>query len=286
MCDLSIKTVTWIKIGAKLLHGGRPDAYLVSAFVARNSKKAYFMRNSLLVAGVLLTAAVGYIFFIQDGFSAGRENEAGSLGGGSSGSSSESRDPVEYSISVVATPIDAYAVWVDISTDLPLPVDVMASLSAKGQAPTDTYIGVSRRVRLLEPEHRVRLDGRAEKIPAGEYVAEVAFYPRWGADNGSEQAKLIYREISGAADVELSGSGETRGQADQRNVAQKWVITNVFPGTAWKQSEFVKTMGVFEKSASSLNLHDAFYFPATDMTIIVSRVNNTVATWRMGRATQ
>jgi hypothetical protein len=30
-----------------------------------------------------------------------------------------------------------------------------------------------------------------------------------------------------------------------------------------------------------LNHHDAYYFEKADMTIIVSRIKNTVATWRM-----
>ena len=65
-------------------------------------------------------------------------------------------------------------------------------------------------------------------------------------------------------------------------------MENVSIGTSLNENQFIQRMGQFEKSASTLNLHDAFFFPDTDMTIIVivSRVNNTVAMWRMGRATQ
>ena len=139
---------------------------------------------------------------------------------------------------------------------------------------------------LTSPEQTIEIDGTSENLPSGEYTADVTFYPRWGAENGTEQAKAITQEIIGAVDVTLSGSGESKGQVDQRNIAQRWVMENVSIGTDWNESQFVQRMGQFEKSASTLNLHDAFFFPDTDMTIIVSRVKNTVATWRMGRAAQ
>ena len=58
-------------------------------------------------------------------------------------------------------------------------------------------------------------------MPSGEYTANVTFYPRWGAENGTEQAKPIQQEIIGAVNVAPGGSGESRDQADQSNVAQK-----------------------------------------------------------------
>ena len=198
----------------------------------------------------------------------------------------ENAAPNNYSISVQATPTSAYVVSLAVTTNIPLPVEVMAGVSAKGQASTDTFIGVSKRVTLTSPEQTLEIDGASENLPSGEYTAEVTFYPRWGAENGTAQAKAITKEIIGAADVTLGGSGESKGQVDQRNIAQKWVMENVSIGTAWNEGQFVQRMGQFEKSASTLNLHDAYFFPDTDMTIIVSRVNSTVATWRMGRATQ
>ena len=63
-------------------------------------------------------------------------------------------------------------------------------------------------------------------------------------------------------------------------------MNNVSIGTVWDQSQFVKRLGKFEKSASTLNLHDAFFFPDTDMTFIVSRVKKTITVWRFGQAAQ
>ncbi|MBS9718955.1 hypothetical protein ACFFUT_12510 [Pseudohalocynthiibacter aestuariivivens] len=191
-----------------------------------------------------------------------------------------------FEIFVEASPASAFTAELTVNTNIPLPIEVMASLSIKDQNPTDTYIGVSKRVTITSPVQTVILDGESENLPAGEYLAEVTFYPRWGAENGPSAAREIREEILGIAEIELTGSGESKGQADQRNVAQKWVIENVVVGTQWNESQFVKVLGEYAKSEADLNLHDAYYFPQADMTIIVRRSNCTVAIWRMGKATR
>ena len=231
------------------------------------------MKNVLLVVGFLIAG-----FFAYDFYSDSDVQKADST--------IENVGPTDYFITVQATPVSTYVVSLVVTTNMPLPVEVMAGVSAKDQAPTDTFIGVSERITLTSPEQTIELDGRSENLPSGDYIADVTFYPRSGAENGTEQAKTIQQEIIGAVDVTLDGSGESRDQADQRNVAQKWVMENVSVGTVWNENQFVQRMGGFEKSASTLNHHDAFFFPETDMTIIVSRVKNTVATWRLGEATQ
>jgi hypothetical protein len=232
------------------------------------------LKNVLLVVGFLIAGFVVYTFYNVDGDDVAQNADNPPV----------DVESIDYSISVQATPTSAYVVSLVVTTNIPLPVEVMAGVSAKGQAPTDTFIGVSKRVTLTSPEQTIEIDGTSEKLPSGEYTADVTFYPRWGAENGTSQAKAIKQEIIGAVDVTLSGSGESKDQADQRNVAQKWVMENVSVGTAWNESQFVQRLGQFEKSASTLNHHDAFFFPETDMTIIVSRLKNTVATWRMGKA--
>lgn len=198
-----------------------------------------------------------------------------------------SSNPSEnFNISVAATAISAYEVSLNIKTNIPLPVEVMASVSIKGQNPKDTYIGVSQRVTLTSPEQTVTIDGRNEELPSGEYLAEVTFYPKWGAKNGSSEAKRISEEITGQADVSLTGSGASKTQADDKNVAQKWVMQSVDIGMPWNENQFVAKLGPFSKTVSELNHHDAYYFEKADMTIIVSRIKNTVALWRMGRATK
>lgn len=198
----------------------------------------------------------------------------------------EAEEPTNFEISVVASAVSAYVVALTIKTDIPLPIEVMASVSIKNQNPTDTYIGVSKRVKLTSPEQTITLDGESENLPAGEYTAEVTFYPRWGAEAGPQEAKKIKEVITGEADIILVGSGESKSQADQRNVAQKWVFENVIVGTPWNESLLVEKLGQFSKSEADLNFHDAYYFPGAGMTLIVNRLKNSVALWRIGRATK
>ena len=93
-------------------------------------------------------------------------------------------------------------------------------VSAKVQAPTQTFVGGYGHIELISPEQTIELDRGSENLPSGKYTANFTFYPRWGAENGTEQAKNIQQEIIGAVDVTLGGSGESRDQPDQRNVAQ------------------------------------------------------------------
>ena len=198
----------------------------------------------------------------------------------------DTEEPTNFEISVEASTISAYAVALTIRTNIPLPIEVMASASIKGQNPTDTYIGVSKRVKLISPEQTVTLDGESENLPAGEYIAEVTFYPRWGAENGPAEAMEINEEIEGNIDFRLTGSGESKSQADQRNVDQMWVMENVIIGTLWNENQFIERLGQFSKSEAALNFHDAYYFPRADMTIIVNRLKNSVSIWRTGQATR
>ena len=60
----------------------------------------------------------------------------------------------------------------------------MARVSAKGQAPTHTFIGGYGPVELISLEQTIELDGGSESLPSGKYTADVIFYPRWVAENG------------------------------------------------------------------------------------------------------
>tara|TARA_R110002074_G_scaffold364682_1_gene538196 strand:- start:423 stop:1250 length:828 start_codon:yes stop_codon:yes gene_type:complete len=202
-----------------------------------------------------------------------------------------------FKISVKAKPVSAYEVEVKIKTNIPLPVEVMASVSIKGQNPQDIYIGTSKTIKLSAPEQTVILDGKDENLPAGEYYVEVAFYPEWGADDGPTEAKRINSEIIGQADVSLTGSGESKAQTDAKNDAKydasEWAMENAGIGAPWNEDQFVAKLGPFKKSASELNLtaapgflFDAYYFEYVDMTIIVSRATKKVVIWRDGLATK
>lgn len=65
------------------------------------------------------------------------------------------------------------------------------------------------------------------------------------------------------------------------------MMLNVISGTPWDQSDFQKRLGKAVKRHSDLShLHDAYYFPGADMTLIVNRFKNEVSVWRMGQETR
>ena len=118
------------------------------------------------------------------------------------------------------------------------------------------------------------------------HVALVTFYPRWGASNGNPKAKKIKDEISASVEIILQGSGESTEDAKKRNELQKWVMENVIVGTPWNEQDFVQRLGKYKKIKADLRLHEGFYFPKADMTILVNTVKGTISTWRMGRASK
>ena len=98
----------------------------------------------------------------------------------------------------------------------------MAGMSLKGQKPDDTYIGYSKRIKLASSEQTLVIDALSQKkkLPSGDYVAEVTFYPRWGAKNGNPKASIIKQQISDSVEVRLKGSGESSNDAGERNKLQ------------------------------------------------------------------
>ena len=197
-------------------------------------------------------------------------------------------DSEEYTISVSAKPVSAFGVEFTVKSNIPLPVEVMAGISLKGQKPDDSYIGYSERIKLAATEQKFVIDASSqkEKLPSGEYVAEVTFYPRWGAKNGNQKASIIKQEISDAVGLRLKGSGESSSDAIERNKSQMWVMENFTVGTIWNERDFVRRLGKYERIKADRNLHEGFYFPKADMTILVNTYKGTVLTWRMGRATK
>ena len=184
-----------------------------------------------------------------------------------------------------AKSISAHAVEFTVKTSIPLPVVVMAEVSLKGQGPNDVWIGYSKRVRLKTPEQTFVLDTRTQKdkLPAGDYLAQVSFYPRWGAKNGNPKASRISHEITASDEVSLHGSGKSSRNVSEQRELHKWVMDNVSVGMAWNEKSFVRRLGSYESIKAGRNLHRSFYFPKADVTILVNTHNSTISTWRNGR---
>lgn len=196
------------------------------------------------------------------------------------------KDEEEYTLSILAKPASEYSVEFTVKTNVPLPVKVMAGMDLKNQKPDDVYIGYSKKIKLVSPKQTFIIDASSKKLPSGDYVAKVTFYPRWGAKNGNPKASNIKQQISDSVELRLKGSGESSSDVDQRHKSQRWVMENVIIGTIWNKQIFVKRLGAYERIKADMNLHKAYYFPKADMTIIVNSYKGTVSIWRMGRASK
>jgi hypothetical protein len=84
----------------------------------------------------------------------------------------------------------------------------------------------------------------------------------------------------------LALSGQSSDQAQKAVIMQKWVMENVISGTPWNEAAFRQQLGRSEKYPSTMShLHDAYYFPTPDMTLLVNRLKGEVSVWRFGRQT-
>ena len=195
--------------------------------------------------------------------------------------------PADPQIALRAEPVSSNEVRFVVTTNLPLPVEVMASVSLADQRPEATWIGHQQRVTLSRPTTTFVLHTSAAQrpLPRGSYEAEISFYPRWGAAGNSAAAAAP--ELHAVETVTLRGSGMARADAELRNERQRWVMEHVVMHTPWDEPSFVARLGRYEKSQAELShLHDAYYFPGADMTLIVNRLLGEVTIWRIGRASR
>ena len=191
-----------------------------------------------------------------------------------------------YSIAVHAKVLSAYRVQFTVRTNIPLPVEVMASLDLKGQNPKDPHVGTDDRIRLRRSPQTFILDGTKRKLPGGAYDAEVVFYPRWGVKNGNPKARQIAERVKGATLVRLKGSGESARDVVERKRLQRWVMGNVSTGTKWNEGLFRERLGAYTVIPAEWRYHEAYYFSKADMTILVNTLKRDVTVWRLGRASK
>ncbi|MCJ9429412.1 hypothetical protein [Kordiimonas marina] len=191
------------------------------------------------------------------------------------------------SIQVEARALDDHRVKFIITTDAPTPIQVMASVDLAGQKPNDTYVGYDQRVTLTGRVTTAVLDTAkaSSPLPSARYNATVDFYPRWGAKGNSRAAHIP--EMHAKTKLRLVGGGKSRASIVLQNKRQKWVISTVYMGYPWDLRKFEKRLGKSEKSPSTMShLHDAYYFPGADVTLLVNRLKNEVTIWRIGKATK
>lgn len=193
--------------------------------------------------------------------------------------------PDKPTLTLDARPLDANRVELTIGTNLPMPIKVSTSIDLQGQKDTDSYIGYSEFVELKGEKTVVVLDTSKDgkKLPAANYDAIVKFFPRWGAEGNPAASKVP--ELTAQKAIKLSGSGGTAANAALTNDRQRWVMETVVSGLPWSKAKFDAKLGKSERGRSDIShLHDAYYYPGADMTILVNRLKNEVTTFRKGNA--
>ena len=190
-----------------------------------------------------------------------------------------------YYLKLSAKVISKHEILFNVRTNIPLPVEVMASVDLANQKPEEIYIGYSKKIILQQSNQSFILNVENKDLPNGDYNAKVTFYPRWGAKNGNHEAAKIKKPIHGSLVISLQGNGQTAESVKQKNSLQLWVMENIVIGTPWDKNTFVEKLGPFrELTVTNRNpkIIKAYYFPDADMTIFVNIYKNNIVTWRKG----
>lgn len=196
--------------------------------------------------------------------------------------------PAKPFLKVVPRALDKSRVEFTITTNMPLPIEIATSVDLAGQKGQDVYIGYQgEHLTLTKPTTVTVLDTSLndKPLPSAEYEASVNFYSNWGAKGNPAAASAP--DLEGKTVFKLAASGGTAKDAMLLKERQKWVMLNVDPRTQWDRADFEKRLGKSQKRQSDLShLHDAYYFPGADMTLIVNRLKNEVSVWRLGQETK
>lgn len=191
-----------------------------------------------------------------------------------------------FGIKVYAEPKNSEIVQFKVETDIPLPIEVIASVDLKAQKPKDTYIGTSKKVKIVKSPFVFALDISKDELPSGEYDAVVTFYPKWGAEAGNTLPKRLESELKGSYAISLKsmyGSAQDRKGKDTK---QLWVMSNVHTGMTWDKKKFVSKLGEYKEieiKNRNPKIIKVYYFNQAEMTVFVNKLKNKVVTWRKGQ---
>jgi hypothetical protein len=191
----------------------------------------------------------------------------------------------DYRVSLSAEAVDAKTVKFVVSTNAPVPKDALIEVSLADQKDEDTWIGEQKKVVVDAPKKTFTFDtsefGKA--LPSGAYDAEVTVYLSDELDPVTNALPML----EATDPIRLGGSGESTKHAQRKAELQKWVMLNIDMNQPWHEREMVARLGKYQKGPASLShLHDAYYFPDVDMTLIVNRLRGEITVWREGRATK
>ena len=201
-------------------------------------------------------------------------------------SKTEETEPVkkEYSLNLNAKEISPNKIKLEVGSNIPGKIEVMASIDLANQAPNDIYIGKSEKMMMATQNASKIID--VSDLPSGDYIAEVTLYPIWGFKDSKSKSAGIKSEISATQSIAIRGSGESSDLVKDKNEGQQWVMLNIEMGTAWDPNWWKNRFGDWVQIPTAKRNPEIiknYYFESLDMTIVVNTLKEQIATYRIGK---
>ena len=171
-----------------------------------------------------------------------------------------------------------------MTTNAPLPIEVMADVTLAGLRDKETWIGAHKRITLSQPTTTYVLNAtqNGKMLPAGKYLAEVDYYQRWGAEKNS--AARDVPDMKAKQDLNLGGSGETASHARNAAALQRWVMGEMDFNRRWSDGDLKTKLGRFERYESPNAVNSVvYYFPEADLSLFIDPGRGKVFTFKLGR---
>jgi len=197
---------------------------------------------------------------------------------------------IAQTIEVTAAEEKGRVLELTVITDMAMPFYVMAGVTWDEQKPDEVFLGVSVRYRITSSPQvlSIPIFTKGELLPAGEYLAEVAFYTRWGAKDAPVETRIISSDVFAKRLVTLEGSGIDAVIINERNNRRLWGVLNLEKGTLFDEALIHQHLGENEVSGirnrGREGVARVYYYPRSDMSIFVSNGDDTILDWRMGKA--
>jgi hypothetical protein len=193
-----------------------------------------------------------------------------------------------YILAVEAHTVSDGKVELDITTNIPGTVEVMANIGLRNQKGDDLYVGTdNERILLSHGTGRFVFD--VSKLPRGKYEAEVGFYPDWGFKDAASRASGIKHNIQINKPIDFTIHSSVSAQEQMAlKTKQEWVMNHALPETPWKPAEWRKRFGasvfipVVDDTWDPSIVKD-YYFHSIDMRIRVNTRLHQIMGFEMGR---
>ena len=181
----------------------------------------------------------------------------------------------------------------NIDTNIPLPIEVMIGIEPKGLSPDEPAYGFSERVKIEKSPMQLRREAKDKEgfqstvLKNGTYLADVKFYPLWGAKNGNPNAGKIKEKVVGTSIVEI-GSFKKEGSIKsdlKKSKKQSWGM-KVSVKDKWIEKKFIENLGKYqelETRGRDPKLVKTYYFPEADMTFFINKPLKQVLMWKFGK---